>query len=208
MIENKTFARITATKRLERRMIEPTALREAVLNCILHNDYVNSAPPKVEMFSDRLEITSMGGLPIGVSVDDFFSGLSAPRNKELMRVFRDLELAEYLGSGVPRILEFYPKEIFNISENYIRISFPFATAFVEMPTKTDGAVVSAAVSAVEEQYKLIVDFVANNPGCRKPMIAAFLKINVRTLERHIKVLMDNGRLTFKGAPKYGGFFIK
>jgi len=212
MIENKTFAKITAKKRLERRMIEPTALREAVLNALLHNDYVNSAPPKVEMFSDRLEITSMGGLPIGVSIDDFFSGLSAPRNKELMRVFRDLELAEHLGSGVPRILEFYSKEVFTISENYIRITFPFETTFVGLGTKTDGeavnAVVSAVVNAVEEQNNLIVDFVANNPGCRKPMIAAFLKINIRTLERHIKILVDNGRLTFKGAPKSGGYFIK
>lgn len=211
MIENKTFAKITAKKRLERRMIEPTALREAVLNALLHNDYVNSAPPKVEMFSDRLEITSMGGLPIGVSEDDFFSGLSAPRNKELMRVFRDLELAEHLGSGVPRILEFYNKEVFTISENYIRITFPFENAYVELVNKTDdatvSAVVNAALNAVEEQNKLIVDFIAKNPGCRKPMIAAFLRINVRTLERHIKSLVDNGQITFKGAPKSGGYFV-
>lgn len=212
MIENKTFAKITATKRLERRMIEPTALREAVLNALLHNDYVNSAPPKVEMFSDRLEITSMGGLPIGLSVDDFFSGLSAPRNKELMRVFRDLELAEHLGSGVPRILEYYPKEVFSVSENYIRITFPFENTFVELVNQNDdaavNAVVGAVVNAAEEQNNLIVDFVAKNPGCRKPMIAAFLKINIRTLERHIKILVDNGRLIFKGAPKTGGYFIK
>lgn len=212
IIENKTFAKITEKKRLERRMIEPTALREAVLNALLHNDYVNCAPPKVEMFSDRLEITSMGGLPIGVSVDDFFSGLSAPRNKELMRVFRDLELAEHLGSGVPRILDFYSKEVFTISENFIRITFPFENAYVELDNRTDGAVVNAAVNAVvnavEEQNKLIVDFVAKNPGCRKPMIAAFLKINVRTLERYIKNLVDNGRITFKGAPKSGGYYIK
>ena len=70
------------------------------------------------------------------------------------------------------------------------------------------AAVNAVVNAVEEQNKLIVDFVAKNPGCRKPMIAAFLKINVRTLERYIKNLVDNGRITFKGAPKSGGYYIK
>jgi predicted HTH transcriptional regulator len=88
-------------------MIEATALREAVINAIIHNDYSNGASPKIEFFSDRIEITSMGGLPFGVTTEDFFSGLSAPRNKELMRVFCDLDLVEHLGSGIPRIIEKY-----------------------------------------------------------------------------------------------------
>ncbi|WP_354004809.1 ATP-binding protein [Olivibacter sp. 47] len=57
------------------------------------------------MFSDRIEITSAGTLPEGLSVAESFDGVSIPRNRELMRVYRDLELVEQLGSGVPKILE-------------------------------------------------------------------------------------------------------
>ncbi len=52
-------------------------------------------------------------------------GYSVPRNKELMRVFKDLEMVEYLGSGVPRILRKYPRSIFTFTPNFVRIIFPF-----------------------------------------------------------------------------------
>jgi predicted HTH transcriptional regulator len=55
---------------------------------------------------------------------EFFSGISVPRNKELMRVFKDLELVEHLGSGIARILRKYDKSIYQISNNYIRVVFP------------------------------------------------------------------------------------
>lgn len=63
----------------------------------MHNDYIYGAPSKIELFSDHLEITSIGRIPQGLSYDDFFKGVSLPRNRELMRVFRDVELVESLG---------------------------------------------------------------------------------------------------------------
>ncbi len=72
-VENTVFTKITYQKRLERRMIDETALKEAVINAIIHNNYALSAPPKFELFSDRIEITSLGGLPSGVEQNDFFS---------------------------------------------------------------------------------------------------------------------------------------
>ena len=80
--------------------------------------------PKFEIFKDRLVITSCGGLPYGISQEEFFSGTSIPRNKELMRIFRDVELVEHLGSGIPRILQSYPKESFKFMENTLRVIFP------------------------------------------------------------------------------------
>jgi len=124
-IENKTFAKITPQKRQERKLIDPVALREAVINAIIHNNYTNEIPPKFELFPNRLEITSAGGLPAEFNEDEFFMGYSVPRNKELMRIFKDLEMVEYLGSGVPRILRKYPRSIFTFTPNFIRITFPF-----------------------------------------------------------------------------------
>ena len=89
-IENVTKTEITSTVRKEKRLVDPTALREAVINAIIHNDYSNGIPPVFEIFSDRFVITSSGGLPQELSQDEFFEGISAPRNKELMRVFKDV----------------------------------------------------------------------------------------------------------------------
>lgn len=55
---------------------------------------------------------------------DFFDGLSLPRNKELMRIYKDLGMVEQLGSGVPRILQAYNKNCFKFSENFLRLTFP------------------------------------------------------------------------------------
>lgn len=108
-IENKTFTKITAKERIEQKMLEPIALREAVINAIVHNDFSREVPPKFELFSDRLEITSTGAIPAGFTEEEFFIGYSVPQNKELMRVFRDLDIVEQMGSGINRILQAYPK---------------------------------------------------------------------------------------------------
>jgi ATP-dependent DNA helicase RecG len=100
-LENKTHSKITPKERENQRLWNPIALREAVINAIIHNDYTNEAPPKFEIFDDRIEITSAGGLPEALSQEEFFEGVSIPRNKELMRIFKDLDLVEHLGSGVP-----------------------------------------------------------------------------------------------------------
>lgn len=123
-LENKTTTKITSKERENQRLWNAIALREAVINAIIHNDYTNEVPPKFEIFDDRIEITSAGGLPDALNQEEFFEGVSIPRNKELMRVFRDLDMVEQLGSGVPRILESYPKECFKFSENFLRMTFP------------------------------------------------------------------------------------
>ena len=55
-----------------------------------------------------------------------------PRNRELMRVFRDLELVEQLGSGIHRILSAYNKDIFKISDNFLEICFPLEEGYVNV----------------------------------------------------------------------------
>jgi len=134
-IENKTFAKITKFERLEKRMWQPVALREAIINAFVHNDYTKEIAPTIEIFSDRIEITSAGTLPENLSIDEFFNGYSIPRNKELMRVFKDLELVEQLGSGIPRILQYYSKDCFVFSENFTRIIFPIDKDFTEQVTE-------------------------------------------------------------------------
>ena len=66
----------------------------------------------------------VSSLPEGLSKEEFFEGYSIIRNKELMRIFKDLDLVEQLGSGIPRVLQAYAKDSFHFSENFLRVTLP------------------------------------------------------------------------------------
>lgn len=117
-LENRTLTKITSKERKEQRLWNAIALREAVINAFVHNDYTKEVAPKFEIFDDRLEITSYGSLPDGLSKSEFFEGYSIIRNKELMRIFKDLDLVEQLGSGIPRILQAYSKDSFDFLKTF------------------------------------------------------------------------------------------
>lgn len=150
-LENKTISRITYKERIDTRLWNAVALREAIINAVIHNDYTREIPPKFEIFSDRLEITSYGGLFEGMTQDDFFEGLSLPRNKELMRIYKDLGMVEQLGSGVPRILQAYNKDCFKFSENYLRMTFP---ATEKLPMQATQQATQQVTQQVEELLKI------------------------------------------------------
>ncbi len=129
-IENRTFTKITGNaRRLQKQMFDKRAIREAFINAIVHNDYTKEVTPVVEIFSDRISITSYGGLVTGLSLEEFFAGRSMPRNREIMRVYRDLDLVEQLGSGMSRILSVYSADVFKVSDNFLEVSFPFAEGY-------------------------------------------------------------------------------
>lgn len=131
-LENRTLATITSKDRKEKRLWNARALREAIINAFVHNDFSREVPPKFEIFNDRIEITSAGGLVEGLSEKEFFNGFSIPRNKELIRIFKDLDLVEQLGSGIPRILEAYSPSCFEFTDNFLRLVLP-ATDLVTDP---------------------------------------------------------------------------
>lgn len=140
-VENKVSSVITPTGRHDTLQWNKIAIREALINAIVHNDYSYEAPSKVELFSDHLEITSIGRIPDGLSKEDFFKGVSVPRNKELMRVFRDVEMVEALGSGMLRIMRTYGLECYEFGDNFIRFRVNYGTVNVTAnDTVNDGNV--------------------------------------------------------------------
>jgi len=196
-VENTIFTKIGYPLREEREMINSTAMREAIINAVVHNDYSYGAVPKLEFFSDRAEVTSMGGLPYGVTEADFFGGCSIPRNKEIMRVFRDLEIVEHLGSGVPRILQVCGRDAFEIRDSYVRIVFRFDDAPANAPAN---APVNAPVSQLQQQ---ILDWVRINPQVSYDDLEVKTKKDRRTISRNISTLKVRGILKRIGSDKTG-----
>ena len=83
----------------------PAAIREAVINAIVHADYsIGGMNTSVAVFSDRIEITNPGMLPFGLTIESVLSGVSRLRNRVIGRVFRELGLIEQWGSGIGRMI--------------------------------------------------------------------------------------------------------
>ncbi|WP_312082938.1 RNA-binding domain-containing protein [Epilithonimonas hominis] len=194
-LENKTLTKITSKERKETRIWNEISLREAVVNAFVHNDYSRELAPKFELFDDRLEITSNGGLPEGLAKEEFFEGFSVPRNKEIMRIFKDLDLVEQLGSGIPRILEFYKKESFQFSENFLRIVLPRkvyekggqdGSQDGGQDGSQDGHSKIELTPAQDQVFRLIVE----NPKISRRELAENLKINESAIQKHINKLKE------------------
>ncbi len=82
------------------------AIREAVINALLHTDYaMTGCHIQIAIFNDRIEFTNPGGLPFGQTIERALAGSSRIRNRVIARVFRELRLTEQWGSGLRRIVE-------------------------------------------------------------------------------------------------------
>lgn len=127
--------RIEGTRRIKQESIPETAFREAMANAMVHREWDINAHIRVAMFEDRIEITSPGGLPAGISEAEYLQGqVSILRNPILAGVFFRLQLIERFGTGVQRIMEAYTesetKPVFDISANSIKVMLPvFSTEF-------------------------------------------------------------------------------
>jgi predicted HTH transcriptional regulator len=95
---------IKGAHRVDRWTVPVVALREAIINAIVHANYAEKgAPIRVAVFDDRVEVENPGILPFGLTVDDIRKGVSRLRNRVIGRVFHELGLIEQWGSGIQRM---------------------------------------------------------------------------------------------------------
>ncbi len=114
-------------KKMEK--IPEAAFREAIANALIHRVWDVDSQIRVSMFDDRIEIVSPGGLPSGITEEEYLSGkLSVLRNRNLANVFYRLGFVEIFGMGITRIKQLYAEALikpdFEVSENAIKIVLP------------------------------------------------------------------------------------
>lgn len=206
-IENITRAKVTNTQRIEKNLIELIPMREAVINTIVHSDFSKEIPPVFEIFNNRMVFTSYGGLIPGQSEADFFSCSSMPRNRELMRVFKDVGLVEQLGSGMSRILKVYDKNIFHISEHFIKVEFPYS-----LSPKTDiiaiGNDVGDDIGNDNSELMQVLEILKKNSTITAKKMAAQMDISPRKVSRLIKKLKETGKIVRIGSDRKGYWEIR
>lgn len=128
--ENICISNTKVRPRKDIYLFDYDCVNEAILNALVHNDWTITEP-QISMFNDRLEILSHGGLTSGMTKEQFFDGISNPRNTTLMRIFLNMGLTEHTGHGILIIVEKYGKEAFEIESNYIRCIIPFEKEVIQ-----------------------------------------------------------------------------
>jgi predicted HTH transcriptional regulator len=116
-----------------------------------------------------------------------------PRSRELMRVFRDMELVEQIGSGMSRILKAYDRSIFELSPSFTVVTFPFEEAFITQYGMINGKI-SGKINSVLEILK-------NNPTATIPDLIEVTGKSQRTISRELREYQDAGLLRREGSRK-------
>lgn len=123
------FEEIAGYIRIKKELIPKEAFRESLANAIVHRVWDINSNIQIAMYEDRIEINSPGGLPAGISREEYINGnISVLRNPIIAGVFNRLNIIEKFGTGIARINEEYTNSIskpdFDVSENRIRIILP------------------------------------------------------------------------------------
>ena len=209
-IENRIFTKITEKFRKEVQMYDAVAMREAVINAFVHNDYSDLMTPVFELFSDRLEITSYGGLIDGMTKDELTSGISRPRNREIMRIYKDMELVEQLGSGMNRMMKSYKPDIFKISPNFFHVVLYYNKVDDGTTNGTiNGTINGTLKSGVEisESERIVFEEIKKDPRVTMDAIVTNTDLSRRTVARAIKTLTENKVIARIGSKKTGHWEI-
>ncbi|MDD4070512.1 MAG: putative DNA binding domain-containing protein [Candidatus Izemoplasmatales bacterium] len=181
--------------RIDTYLYDYNCVNEAIVNAIVHNDW-SITEPQISFYNNRIEILSHGGLPYGLTEEQFYMGFSKPRNVQLMKIFSLLNIVDHTGHGIPIIINKYGKEAFDIRDNYIMVTIPFEKDVV--------ATMNVGVSVdVNEIEKIILEGLLKDPTLNAYKLSLLIDKSKRTVERYLKSLQERGYITRKGADKNG-----
>lgn len=170
------------------------AYREAIANAIVHREYMLDADIRVEIFDDRVEIISPGGLPIGITEEEYIDGrVSIPRNKIITDIFLRLGIIERLATGIRRIKEYYRNSGVNpeflIAQNSIKVILP------KVNSKTDSTeAINNAEKHLNEGERKIMKFVKSTGRITRKEAEEILSLKKTQTVQILGGMLDKGVL--------------
>lgn len=193
-LRNRKRATFEGLYRNDVRDYPEEAIREALLNSLVHRDYSFSASTLVSVYDDRIEFVSVGGLLGGISLDDILLGLSVCRNPKLAAVFYRLKLIEAYGTGMPKIIKAYegsglvPK--IEVTSNAFKVTLPNRNAVGTENSKPDGP---------RSKEEMILGFIASNGHIVRSDVDTLLDVSPSTANRILKRMVADGLLYQDGS---------
>lgn len=132
---NQIHSTFVKLRRIDTRDYPEVAVREALLNLLIHREYAIRASAFISIYSDRIECTSIGGLVSGVTLKDVMMGISVCRNEKLANIFYHLEFIEAYGTGIRKIMDAYlgtgKEPRIETSDNAFKITLPNLNVEIE-----------------------------------------------------------------------------
>ncbi len=202
MLCNRTLANFNGLERVERSDYPEEAIREALLNAIVHRDYSFSGSIIINVNDNEMEFISIGGLVPGLSPDDIRSGISQPRNKKLAEVFHRLRLIESYGTGIRRIYSFYSN-----CANKPRIEVTANTFKIVLPNMNSDNAKEAAVEPagttriVNPQMQAVLDFIQQNGQITDSEVQDLLDVKSTRAYTLMKEMEKQGLIIIVGRGK-------
>lgn len=204
----------------------PGSIRELIANALVHRNYMEAEPVQISLFSDRLEVTSPGGLMRGVTPKKMKEGFSKIRNRALANALAYMNLIEQWGSGFPRIFRdcrdygLKEPEIIDF-EGDLRVNLYRRTDQTTDQTKktdqttdqtkrtdqtTDQIGINLSVN-LNDKENLILTYLQKRPDSTQQEIAAATSMSLGTIKYHTKKLQEKGYLHRRGTHRKGSWVV-
>jgi predicted HTH transcriptional regulator len=189
-------------RREERWDYSMEALREIIINMIVHRDYRSANDSTIKVFDDRIEFFNPGVLLDALTVEKIKTGhyKSHLRNKQVATIFKELELIEKYGSGVRRVIDTFvayglPEPEFEATQGGLAVTVL-------------SALTGGVTGGVNTESVPLLQLIQAQPGLKTTELVAQTGKPQRTIERWLKQLKDRQQIEFRGAPKTGGYYSK
>ena len=194
---NQTRSTFDKLSRIDVRDYPEVAVREALLNMLVHRDYSFSASALISIYEDRIEFVSIGGLLPGVDLEDVMAGLSVCRNQNLANVFYRLHLIEAYGTGLSKIITSYAgtseKPVISTTKNSFKITLPNINAKYEVESQS-AADRSESLTQIGGSEDKILEYVRTHGSITRTHAEKILGTSAATASRLIKKMVNSGSL--------------
>jgi ATP-dependent DNA helicase RecG len=199
MLCNKNAATFKGLERIDHSDYPEAALREALLNALVHREYSFSGSVIINVNDQEMEFISIGGLLPGLSPDDIRTGISQPRNPKLAEVFHRLRLIESYGTGIRKIYSLYSRcsaqPRIEVTPNTFKIVLPNMNVAAEMALEQKGTTKTAM------QKRIVLDYLEEHGEITEADIQRLLELKRTRAYTVAKQLCDEGQIVPVGRGK-------
>lgn len=192
------------------------ALREGLLNAMVHRDY-NSVNGflQISIFNNRTEISNYGGLPEGITIKDLKKEHnSILRNTDIAQMCFIRKYIEMLGSGTLRMIDDckrngFKSPFWSDKDNITTVTFPklVINRNEGVNEGVNEVFIEGVSEGVNKELNTLIKAIKNNAGLKAPELSKIINKGLSTTERYIRILKKAGLIEYKGASKTGGYII-
>ena len=193
MLNNRNNAEFKGLQRVEHYSYPQEALREALLNALVHRDYAFGGSIIININESQIEFISLGGLLHGLSAEDIKNGISQPRNPKLAEVFHRLHLIESYGTGIRRIFALYrdceKKPEIIVTPNTFKLIIPNLNYYSTNKSKA---------KALNDQQRTILQYIERNGVITEETAQKLLGVKRTRAYVILKEMRDSGLIVVQG----------